>query len=116
MRNAVAMTSITTPITTPFGAHSTAAEVVASLDLSGKQAIVTGGASGIGVETARALAGAGADVTLAVRNQQTGADIAAEITASTGNTSVHAAELEAYQPPIDLPVRRRAGVGRSTSL
>jgi NAD(P)-dependent dehydrogenase (short-subunit alcohol dehydrogenase family) len=43
-------------ITTPFGFESTAAEVVAGIDLSGKRAIVTGGASGIGIETARALA------------------------------------------------------------
>ena len=93
------MTSITTPITTPFGSHSTAAEVVAGVDLSGKLAIVTGAASGIGVETARALAGAGADVTLAVRNPQAGADIAAEITASTGNPAVHAAQLELTKTP-----------------
>ena len=92
------MTSITTPITTPFGFHSTAAEVLADVDLSGKQAIVTGAASGIGVETARALAGAGADVTLAVRNPQAGADIAAQITESTGNPAVHAAELELTSP------------------
>ncbi len=45
-----------TLITTPFGFGSTAAEVVAGIDLSGKRAIVTGGASGIGIETARALA------------------------------------------------------------
>ena len=54
-------------ITTPFGAESTAAEVVEGIDLSGKRAIVTGAASGIGIETARALAGAGAAVTIAVR-------------------------------------------------
>jgi len=53
-----------TPITTPFGFESTAAEVVEGLDLSGKRVVVTGSASGIGIETARALAGAGADVTL----------------------------------------------------
>jgi NAD(P)-dependent dehydrogenase (short-subunit alcohol dehydrogenase family) len=98
MREAVDMTSIATPITTPFGVHSTAAEVVAGLDLSGKQAIVTGGASGIGIETARALAGAGADVTLAVRKPQAGADVAAEITASTGNAAVRAAQLELTNP------------------
>lgn len=40
-------------ITTPFGAPSTAADVVAGLDLTGKRAIVTGAASGIGVEAAR---------------------------------------------------------------
>jgi NAD(P)-dependent dehydrogenase (short-subunit alcohol dehydrogenase family) len=93
------MTSITTPITTPFGFHSTAAEVLADVDLSGKRAIVTGAASGIGVETVRALAGAGADVTLAVRNPQAGADIAAQITASTGNPAVRAAQLELTSPP-----------------
>jgi NAD(P)-dependent dehydrogenase (short-subunit alcohol dehydrogenase family) len=59
---------------------------------------VTGAASGIGVETARALAGAGADVTLAVRNPQTGTDIAAGITASTGNPAVHTAQLELTNP------------------
>lgn len=49
-------------ITTPFGFDSTAADVVAGIDLARKRAIVTGAASGIGVETARALAGAGAAV------------------------------------------------------
>ncbi len=61
------------PITTQFGRHSTATEVVADIDLSSKRAIVTGAASGIGVETARALAHTGADVTLAVRNTNAGA-------------------------------------------
>ena len=92
------MTSITTRITTPFGFHSTAAEVLTDVDLSGKRAIVTGAASGIGVETARALAGAGADVTLAVRNPHAGADIAAEITANTGNRAVYSAALELTNP------------------
>src|SRR4051794_670551 len=40
-----------TLITTPFGFHSTAAEVVAGIGLGGKRAIVTGAASGIGIET-----------------------------------------------------------------
>jgi NAD(P)-dependent dehydrogenase (short-subunit alcohol dehydrogenase family) len=66
-------------ITTPFGFDSTAAEVIAGVDLSGKRAIVTGGASGIGVETARALADAGAHVTLAVRDTAAGDRVAAEI-------------------------------------
>ncbi len=66
-------------ITTPFGFESTAAEVIAGIDLTGKRAVVTGGSSGIGVETARALAGAGAEVTLAVRDTQAGRRTAAEI-------------------------------------
>ncbi len=63
----------------PYGAQTTAAEVVAGIDLTGRRAVVTGGASGIGVETARALALAGADVTIAVRNLEAGAKTAAEI-------------------------------------
>ena len=48
--------TVTRPITTPFKWETTAAEVVAGIDLAGSRVIVTGGASGIGLETARALA------------------------------------------------------------
>ena len=44
------------PITTPVGFATTAAEAVAGIDMSGKRAIVTGGASGIGVDGAGARA------------------------------------------------------------
>ena len=67
------------PLTTPFGFDSTAAEVLDGVDLSGKRAVVTGAASGIGIETARALAGAGAAVTLAVRDVARGSEVAADI-------------------------------------
>jgi NAD(P)-dependent dehydrogenase (short-subunit alcohol dehydrogenase family) len=83
-----------TPITTPFGFQSTADDVIWGVDLSGKQAIVTGGSSGIGVETARALASAGAEVTLAVRRPGAGQDVARAITAATGNLRVQVAELD----------------------
>ncbi|GFG51772.1 oxidoreductase [Mycolicibacterium agri] len=75
-------------ITTPFGFESTAADVIDDVDLTGKSAIVTGASSGIGVETARALAAAGARVTLAVRNTTDGDRVAAAIRDSTGNTNV----------------------------
>lgn len=55
-------------VVSAFGAASTAAEVAAGHDLAGRRVIVTGGASGIGVETARVLAGIGANVTIAARN------------------------------------------------
>jgi NAD(P)-dependent dehydrogenase (short-subunit alcohol dehydrogenase family) len=83
-----------TLITTPFGFESTAAEVVAGIDLSGKRAIVTGASSGIGIETARALAGAGAEVTLAVRDTDAGERTAADITATSGSTALRVSRLD----------------------
>src|SRR5689334_8197755 len=69
-------------IHTPFGFGSTAAEVAAGADLSGRRAVVTGASSGLGVETARALAGTGAEVTLAVRDVAAGERAAAGIAGS----------------------------------
>jgi NAD(P)-dependent dehydrogenase (short-subunit alcohol dehydrogenase family) len=83
-----------TRITTQFGFKTTAAEVVGGIDLSGKRIIVTGAASGIGIETARALAQTGADITLAVRNTKAGAKVAADIEATTGNQNIHVAKLD----------------------
>ena len=81
-------------ITTPFDITSTAVDVVAGIDLRGKRAVVTGGASGIGVETARALAGAGAHVTIAVRDLRAGGQVAAESHATTNGGTVDARRLE----------------------
>jgi NAD(P)-dependent dehydrogenase (short-subunit alcohol dehydrogenase family) len=87
------MTTSPDRIQTPFGFDSTAAEVIEGIDLSGKRAIVTGGSSGIGVETARALSGAGAEVTIAVRDTGAGDRTATDITATTGNP-VHVGRLD----------------------
>lgn len=65
-----------TLIHTPFDARSTAADVLAGVDLHGKRMIVTGGASGLGAETVRALAGAGAEVTVATRRPDGGSALA----------------------------------------
>ncbi|MET9490662.1 SDR family NAD(P)-dependent oxidoreductase [Nocardia sp. NPDC006630] len=81
-------------VTTPFGAQSTASEVIAGLDLTGYRAIVTGGGSGIGTETARALAGANAEVTLAVRNVEAAKAVAEEIIGVTGNDKVRIEPLD----------------------
>jgi NAD(P)-dependent dehydrogenase (short-subunit alcohol dehydrogenase family) len=81
-------------ISTEYGHDTTAAEVARGIDLSGRRIIVTGGASGIGVETARALAGTGAEVTLAVRDLAAGERTAGEITDSTGNSDVRAEHLD----------------------
>ena len=71
-------------ISTPFTAASTADDVLHGLDLGGLRAVVTGATSGLGRETARALAAAGASVTLAVRNRQAGAQVADSIATTTG--------------------------------
>ncbi|AIJ24520.1 oxidoreductase [Amycolatopsis methanolica 239] len=61
------MTTAQHPIGSGFGASTTAAEVLRGIDLSGRLAIVTGGYSGLGLETTRALAGAGAHVVVPAR-------------------------------------------------
>ncbi len=85
-------------VTTPFGFHSTASDVLKGVDLTGKRAIVTGASSGIGVETARALAAAGAEVTLAVRRVEAGETVAAQISQSTGNPRVFVHLLDLVDP------------------
>ena len=101
------MTSSTPPlITTRFDASSTADQVAAGADLANVRAIVTGGSSGLGLETARSLASAGADVTLAVRDLEAGARAAEEITRSTGNDKVGVAHLDlASRESVDRFVR-----------
>ena len=81
-------------IRTPFEFQSTAEDVVKGIDLFGKRAIVTGASSGIGVETARVLAIAGAEVTLAVRNTETGSAIATQIASATGNSKIVVKQLD----------------------
>ncbi|WP_042159584.1 oxidoreductase [Paenibacillus gorillae] len=58
------------PIGSGFGASSTTTEVIAGIDLNGKVAIVTGGYSGLGLETVRTLHGAGATVIVPTRDPE----------------------------------------------
>jgi NAD(P)-dependent dehydrogenase (short-subunit alcohol dehydrogenase family) len=81
-------------LSTPFGAETTALEVLDGVDLSGKRAVVTGGASGIGVETVRALAQAGAAVTIAARKLDVAEAVAAGVREGTGNDAVSCVAVE----------------------
>lgn len=58
------------PTNSGFHAKSTGAEVLADTDLTGKTAIVTGGYSGLGLETVRCLAAKGAKVVVPVRSPE----------------------------------------------
>ncbi len=80
--------------TTKFGAETTASEVADGIDLTGKVALVTGGSSGLGQETARVLAERGAHVILTARDVPKGEAVAAGIRAATGNLHVEVEELE----------------------
>lgn len=62
------------PIGSGFNAQSTASEVISGIDLSGKIAVVTGGHTGIGLETTKTLAQAGATVIVLARDSEKAAN------------------------------------------
>ena len=80
------------PLPSGFGMRSTATDVLAGIDLSGRNVIVAGGYSGIGVETTRALAVAGAHVTVPARTPQKAR------TTLAGLANVELAELDLMDP------------------
>jgi NAD(P)-dependent dehydrogenase (short-subunit alcohol dehydrogenase family) len=77
-----------------FGAGTTTTDVLDGIDLTGKAALVTGGSSGLGQETARSLAAKGARVILTARDVPKGEAVAAGIRQSTGNPQVEVEALE----------------------
>jgi len=81
-------------ITSPFHARSTALEVVSGHNLSDKTVLITGAGSGIGFETARALLTAGAEVVLAIRNLDKGAEVARTLREATKNERVHVLQID----------------------
>ncbi len=83
-----------TRITAGLSPFTDAADIAEGHDLSGRTMIVTGGATGIGIETTRALAAAGAEVMIAVRNRKAGDDAAAEINAQIGAERVRVGALD----------------------
>lgn len=82
------------PVRSPYGPHSRALEIVAGRDLTGDVILVTGGASGIGYETVRALAAAGATVVMGVRDVDAGWDAAAAIRAEWPRARIEVARLD----------------------
>ncbi|WP_367126073.1 SDR family NAD(P)-dependent oxidoreductase [Streptomyces phytohabitans] len=82
------------PIPSGFTAAATAADVLAGVDLTGRNAVVTGGHTGIGSEVVRALAGAGATVTTGSRDP----DRAREELAEAGIDGVRSDRLDLLDP------------------
>lgn len=90
------------PVESPFGRHSEPHEVLAGIDLAGRNAIVTGGYSGIGLETVRALAAAGAAVTVPARDT---AKANAALTGMSGDVRIARMDLA------DVAAVRRFALG-----
>ncbi len=67
------------PLPSGFGMRSTPADVIAGRDLTGTVALVTGGYSGLGLETTKALAGAGAAVIVPARRPDHAREVLAEV-------------------------------------
>lgn len=95
------------PIGSGFNRDSTAEEVLGGADLTGKTVIITGGASGIGLETTRVLSRAGAHVIVAVRSPESARE------ALAGLEGVEVEQLELTDPAsIDSFAERFNATGR----
>jgi NAD(P)-dependent dehydrogenase (short-subunit alcohol dehydrogenase family) len=71
-----------------FGRDTTTDEVLEGMDLSGRRFVITGAASGLGRESARALAAHGASVTLLARNTERAEGAVAEVSAMVGGADL----------------------------
>jgi len=89
-----AIVQITMSSTRSFGFASTTDDVIQGINLTGKTAVVSGASGGLGAETVRTLASAGAAVTIGCRDTAKGEEAAAGIRASTGNENVRVAALD----------------------
>lgn len=85
------------PLGSGFGAKTPASEIVQGLDLSGKNIIVTGGYSGIGIEEVRALASAGARVTVPARRLDAAQEALAEVKGDIEIASMDLADLSSVR-------------------
>jgi NAD(P)-dependent dehydrogenase (short-subunit alcohol dehydrogenase family) len=87
------MTTAQHAINSGFGARSSASDVLAGIDLSGKVAIVTGGYSGLGLETVRALARAGAHVVVPARRPEPAHEALDGLDVAPGSVAVEELDL-----------------------
>src|SRR5712692_184834 len=81
-------------IQSSFGARSTASEVVAGHDLSGKTIVITGASSGIGYEAVRALLSAHAEVIIAARDLAKGEQAVQALQTAYPESQVHFLPLD----------------------
>jgi NAD(P)-dependent dehydrogenase (short-subunit alcohol dehydrogenase family) len=81
-----------------FDRSSTSDEVLDGIDLSGRTALVTGASSGLGAESARALAAHGARVVMTGRDLAKTERVAEKIRSSTGNRAIEVMELHLEKP------------------
>ncbi len=100
------------PIESEFGYRSTAKEVVAGADLRGKLVVITGGYSGLGLETTRAFAGAGANVIVPARRPD---HAKAELAGIKGNVEVDELDL-GDQASVEAFATRFLESGRSIDI
>lgn len=77
-----------------FGRRNTAQDVIRDVDLHGKVVVITGATSSVGAEIARALAAAGAELILPVRNLEFGSAIADTLITDTGNAKIRIYQLD----------------------
>ncbi|MEM7438424.1 MAG: SDR family NAD(P)-dependent oxidoreductase, partial [Pseudomonadota bacterium] len=86
-----------TPTQSGFHAKSAGAEVMEGIDLTGKTAVVTGGYSGIGLETVRCLVDAGANVVVPVRSPEKAAEALRQFGDRVETAAMDLADLQSVQ-------------------
>jgi len=84
-----------------YGPHTTTDEVLAGVELTGRVIVVTGASSGLGIETARALAAHGAEVVMAVRDPGRAADAVAAVGSHGHLVTLDLASLDAVRAGAD---------------
>lgn len=98
-----------------FDRSATSDQVLEGIDLGGRTALVTGASSGLGAESARALAARGATVVMTGRDLAKTGRVADQIRSSTGSRSVEVMELH-LEKPASVRAFAKAFLGRHRAL